>query len=133
MEEIKLTGKKPTTKQIAFLSRCNIIPPQTKKACSSLISYIIQGNGTIGKDKNDRIAITKSYQKKWLGKRVRNKGEEIEKGVVVHLVAFWFTEVMIFQDDKIRLHPFQAVVHFPSRKKNKTSVVFLSTLEKIDE
>lgn len=120
----------PTKAQCAFLDARGIIVPPTKGSCSLLISYIKQGNGTVGDDEGARIALTVSYQEKWIGKKVRTsvsfaKGQD---GVVVYIGARDSETIGVFRltQEGDKYHPFWANVRF---NNGKTQMLSLSNLE----
>src|SRR3989344_6301814 len=107
---------KPTEAQISFLKNRGIVFPPTKGACNLLISYIKQGNGTVGDNESARIALTISYQKKWIGKTVRAlasfaKGDD---GVVTYLGARDIQSIQILRDaqEGDKYHPFWRTWNF---------------------
>ena len=119
----------PTIKQRAFLEARGIIVPPTKGSCKLLISYIKQGNGTVGNDESARIALTIAYQKKWVGEAVRAHASfaKGDGGVVRYLGARSVDDVMIFRDSgSTKLHPFEANVRFDN---GKSQMLSLSNLE----
>ena len=60
----------PTPRQRRFLEKIKLVVPPTKRSCSRLIGFILDGNYTVGNDKGERIAIARSLFERWLGKRV---------------------------------------------------------------
>lgn len=120
----------PTKAQRSFLEGRSIVVPPTKGACNLLISFIKSGNGTVGSNEGERIALTISYQRKWLGRRVKTsmsfaKGE---MGTVVYLAARDPETIRIFRESNEgeKYHPFWANVKFDN---GKSQMISLSNLE----
>lgn len=114
----RLSGKTPSPAQEGFLQSRGIIPPPTMASCRNYISFIKEGDGVHGKNESERIALTISIQKKWLGKRVRSKAVwALGEGTVAYLSCD--TEVCGWtegpEDEKVHFsNPFRAWVHFDS-------------------
>lgn len=77
----------PSQLQTSFLENRGIIPPPTMISCSRLISFIKGGKAPSGSNESDRIAITRHYQKIWVGKRVAYGHRPLMTGTVQYLLA----------------------------------------------
>lgn len=75
---------KPTDKQIAWLLKNGVQPPQSKATARNTITYIIEGNGTGGSDQFERKASLKRALEKFVDKRVKHT-ESAKIGVVKSL------------------------------------------------
>ena len=111
---------KPTEKQIAFLRKSGIKPATTKGACSKQISYILRGNGMLGKDPGERVAILRSVQDRFLNKRIVRPfaQEPFERTGTV--VAVWPRSLEeLLEDKRCNLpekHPFKCILKFDDGK-----------------
>ncbi len=104
---------KPTENQAKFLENRGIALPPTKKGCHRFISFIKDGNGTVGASESERIAIIKSQQKKWNGKKVRVYGA---LGIMRYIFPRSNDEVRDWADLVKHVHPFDCIVDFEYRK-----------------
>ena len=129
-------GSKPTLKQIAFLESRGITPPPTIIACVRLISYIIRGNGTFGDNQFSRVNIVKSFQDKWVGKKILGVGPSTKQGLrgtVGHLVARRQEDVFSRRrvDPDYKPAPFEAVVYWEDATTSRTTLSLLKLEEGI--
>lgn len=92
----------------------------SKKVASSFLRYILSGNDTIGKTAAERVAITKSYIGKYIGKEVIGKDDSTfpgRQGVIVRLVARTTSGVKLvknheWMDKDAFVHPFVATIRW---------------------
>jgi len=75
----------PSPEQRAVLYGYGITLPQgiKRRSCQTLISFIRQGNSTVGKTEQERIVILNDFLERWVGARVRDRGGGVE-GVVLY-------------------------------------------------
>jgi hypothetical protein len=127
---------KPTPRQVAAIEKFGLTVPPTKSACSDLISYILQGNATVGGNQHKRIAIAKRYEEKYVGKKVRTripgKPNQQAEGTVRWLPARSLWSVQDSRESGTdHPYPFVAMVHFPSTKQTYPRP--LSEIELLDD
>lgn len=127
-------SQKATAEQVEVLQAWGIIVPPTRAACNSLLMYINEGNATVGKTVEERIAITKKYQAEWLGKRVKDTAGAI--GRVDYLVArssneiFNRATILIGNTGSLFPHPFVAIVRWDGKRSlYKTSLYSIRPLD----
>lgn len=137
----KIDKNAATSKQIAWFKAYNLVPPPTKAACSSIITYIKRGNGTIGKDEGDRINITAEFQDQWLGQEVKKidgkKKEDprMPKGRVLYLRARKENEINSIKrnrkdhPDNQPIRPFDAWVQHEDGKRRTHNLSYLKILK----
>ncbi len=120
--------EKSTLKQAAFIEKNGIQIPPTKSGCTRLIDFLINGNGTVGKDFQERVQIAKQYEKDWLNKRVRicrlvHADELGEEGTVTWLSARNADDVQFWREEEgvQFVHPFRAVVIFDIKRVGRSS------------
>ena len=134
---------KPTVKQINLLKKFDIeLPPKiTKTATRNIISFILKGNGTIGKDINHRVNIFKKTQKKWEGKQIRRKRDPDACGTIINISAKSRGEIIEeiktqeeliklgWQEKKYIVSPFAANVNWDNEKPSRVSLGSLKIIE----
>lgn len=130
-----MSKKQPpaTSKQVECLEAVGIIPPETSAACSNLIGWVFQYDSTL----STRIALLKSAQQKFVGKRVSYFNGK-RTGTVRHVLhnkdAVELSCVAsIYYGRERNFGPINALVEWdtlPGDKKFVSRVV-LSTLEVI--
>jgi len=124
-------------KQARAIENFELHVPPSKQSASRLIFFLKHGNGTGGRNLAERVAIAKSYENNWLGKRVRYKKFPAQQGVVRSLCARSIDEVaMAVRDSREsnmseRRLPFTANVRWDNNTSSPT--VALSFLELIKE
>ncbi len=133
--------RQPSSRQRGFLENRGIVAPPTFAACNRLIGFIKCGNGTIGDNEASRIAITKSYEQRWIGKRVQYRSKSPwqsakDEGTVGYLVAYDpFHDGDLIRDARrhygqdATLHPFQIFVRWEQGRPSITCIRLLELAE----
>lgn len=126
-----MLSPKPTPRQSSYLQQIGVEVPPTKTAAASIIEFVLEGNRLFpGTNKFQRIALFKSMQGKWIGKRVFVKvmvtdPPREEFGTVLYLRPYRKDELVPVADKKLYVG-FQARVQWDDRKP---SSCVLSSIE----
>jgi len=125
----------PTAPQTLFLVNRGIVPPPTRLSCTRLISYIKEGNGSIGKTESERIAITISAQRKWHDRKVQYRYDD-RVGIIQYLIFRTVREVsflaeanVLGQEESRGMQPFNLFVRWGN---GMTSCVDSSSVKLIE-
>ena len=110
--------------------------PKTKANASLLLTYILEGNRTEGKDKGERIATFRRLFDEWIDFRVEGFGGK--KGTVKGLLARSPKDVRTAREDRreevveYRPCPFKLLVAWDGAKRGCVTTVVISLVKKIE-
>ena len=126
-----MANEKPAPKQIAFLQNRGIAAPPTKSSCRTLISFIVEGNGTAGATAAERIRIVIACQQRWLGQTIECPDGQ---GRVLYLFAKPKADTQALaahfesQGREVFIGPFCALVELDSGKRRQHSLGVLKPI-----
>lgn len=138
---------KPTPRQLAWLEKYGIDPLSTRNACSSIISYVIEGNG-LGKAEtsNHRLNLLKAMQARYEGKEARYLCSDgsLKEGIYTILRLYpknvgqirrRVTSASFFEKEGIKpfTNPFNVTYINPRGKKNNTSLGNFVLCEEVNQ
>lgn len=126
---------KPTPRQVEYLQKVGIEVPPTRIAASSIIEMIEEGNRLLqGMNRWQKIALFKSMQNKWIGKRVVTTImvplKHDRYGTVLYLRPYRKREMIARLPDLQATDPFQARVRWDD---GSASGVVLHTIKLAEE
>lgn len=115
----------PTPQQIQALTNMGIIAPITKAACRNLLAWLLESDAKM----KERIALLKSAQQKFAGKRVQHRVDR-RIGVVRHILHNPDCATYFDAGVEKRNGPLDALVDWESQPKHRklTRVVFSSLI-----
>jgi len=132
---------RPTALQLEELEKLGLPvsgnPWITFDACRELLLFIIHGNYTVGKIRDERATIAVSYWKQWVGKRVESQASFAPgHGEVLYLKPHKVEDVGALRRDSHgrfdHLFPFQASVRFDDGRKKILALSHLRLLKKTE-
>ncbi|HRH55816.1 MAG TPA: hypothetical protein PK609_03045 [Candidatus Paceibacterota bacterium] len=117
-----MAKKDPTARQLEALRNFNIVPPSTKAACSSLLTWISNGGDRSG----ERVAIIIETQSKFLDKRVQHHLGST--GRVRYVMWLGPGRLPPAQQGSQYTHPLDAMIDWDDRKPSHTSIGSLTPI-----